>query len=386
MKGVRTNEHLTADEIARWWSATSPAHEIVGVAEHADLCAQCRDALAANHPPEAVATALRQLLMAPTGDDEHLSADDLCRWVDGRIDEADQAFVERHLERCAQCSAEADDLADFAALPRSGSSRRSWRGWSAAAALAIMVLGGWLVIRHDTPPPPAAAGSAARAQHDDPGVVLRDGALILRANGTVHGVPGEWGALAQQFVRSPRLTPPAVALALVPLRERQRSESSTPPAIELKDPVSKVVLTDRPTFRWTATVTPPFRVDIYDDHFHRVASSGAVSATSWTPATTLQRGLTLNWTVTPVGAPNLTSPAPPQPPAVFSITPIEQADEIERARATGSHLLTGIVLWRAGLLEDAAFEFARLARENPESIVARELAESSRREARFEDR
>jgi len=86
----------------------------------------------------------------------------------------------------------------------------------------------------------------------------------------------------------------------------------------------------------------------------------------------------LIWTVTVLRrAGNVSYPSPPQPPAEFLIVGADVAARIEAARATQSHLLLGMSLWNAGLISDAHAEFAALAKENPQSDAARQLADSS---------
>lgn len=102
--------------------------------------------------------------IVPLFGDPHRDTQMLLPWyASGRLDEADRALVEAHLETCEECRAElklerrlAAELASIPleALPGikatpARASRPRWRstapwiGWAAAAALAIVVLKPW---------------------------------------------------------------------------------------------------------------------------------------------------------------------------------------------------------------------------------------------------
>jgi hypothetical protein len=93
----------------------------------------------------------------------------------------------------------------------------------------------------------------------------------------------------------------------------------------------------------------------------------------------LPRGETLTWTVTArlAGGNSLLVPSAPAPPALLEVASGAAAEEIAAARATGSHLLAGLALWRAGMVTEGAAELARLSDESPGSPFARALAKSS---------
>jgi hypothetical protein len=71
----------------------------------------------------------------------------------------------------------------------------------------------------------------------------------------------------------------------------------------------------------------------------------------------------------------VSAPAPPAPPARFEIASAPVAARLEQLRAAPqpSHLLTAVLCAREGLREEAAKEIQILARENPDSEVARAL-------------
>jgi anti-sigma factor RsiW len=99
--------------------------------------------------------------IVPLFGDPHRDTQMLLPWyVSGRLDEADLALVESHLETCEECRAELqlerrlagevaalpnEAIADIGLSPATKPLRRwrtvaPWVGWAAAAALAIVVL------------------------------------------------------------------------------------------------------------------------------------------------------------------------------------------------------------------------------------------------------
>jgi hypothetical protein len=207
--------------------------------------------------------------------------------------------------------------------------------------------------------------------------------LRVDAAGAIAGVDRRWWPQVEAALHTPSLALPTAALALARGPEHQRAESGSLAAVHLVEPLSRVVLGDRPTFRWRGPADRIYRVEVYDAHFAPVAASGALRANVWVPALALPRGELLSWRVTAaVGGEETAYPAAPEIPATFRVASADAAAEVSAARATGSHLVAGVALWRAGLLEEAAAELAALEKANPRASLARELASSSARGAR----
>jgi hypothetical protein len=142
-----------------------------------------------------------------------------------------------------------------------------------------------------------------------------------------------------------------------------------------------VVLDDRPRFSWHGPVAWFYRVEIYDARFTAVATSDLLHATSWVPPSPLRRGELLLWKVTAShGGEEVSFPTAPQLSATFRIASAADTAEVRAARATGSHLIAGLALWRAGLLDEASAELALVARANSDAPFAQQLAASSARE------
>lgn len=143
------------------------------------------------------------------------------------------------------------------------------------------------------------------------------------------------------------------------------------------DPAGSVLLTDRPTFRWSELEgATGYVVEVYDAGFNLVASSPRLDARTWSAPQTLARGKVYSWQVTAFkDGQEIKSPRPPAPQARFRILDRAKADELARARRAypSSHLTLGLLYARAGLLKEAEQELRLLQRANPDSEIARGL-------------
>lgn len=222
-------------------------------------------------------------------------------------------------------------------------------------------------------------------------ITLNDGPnrVAIDSRGRVEGLdllsPEDRRAVRSALLNR-RIASPA---ALAGLEARQGTlmsgpgSADTPPgaaALNLTSPVGKVVMTDAPTFRWqTLEGASSYTVNVFDTDFRKVATSGAVGATEWTPQQGLTRGRLYSWQVTAVkDGQEITSPAPPAPEAKFKILDDAQHRKLERAQQqhADSHLTLGVLYAEAGLLDEAEKEFQALVEANPDSVPARKLLKS----------
>ena len=148
------------------------------------------------------------------------------------------------------------------------------------------------------------------------------------------------------------------------------------------EPAGKVLLTDRPTFRWSKlSGATGYVVEVYDARFKLAASSPALTGVSWT-SPPLARGQVYSWQVKATrDGQEFIAPRPNAPQAKFRILDQATADEIASARRdyASSHLLLGLLYARNGLLAEAEQEFRELQKANPDSPnseVARKLLAS----------
>jgi hypothetical protein len=151
-------------------------------------------------------------------------------------------------------------------------------------------------------------------------------------------------------------------------------------------PVGTVVLSDRPAFRWSALEgASSYVVEVYDQRFNRAAASPALSATSWTPPESLERGAVYSWQVKArTEGQEITSPQPPSPQARFRVIEAAEATRLAAAQRDhgASHLLLGLLYAQAGLLDDAEREVRALEQANPDSEVVRRLGASLQKQRR----
>ena len=145
------------------------------------------------------------------------------------------------------------------------------------------------------------------------------------------------------------------------------------------EPIGKVVLSDRPTFRWSQlSGATGYVVEVYDERFNLTASSPQGNFDSWTLPKPLRRGEVYSWQVKALkDSQELKSPSPPAPQAKFRILDQAKAHELAQARSSyaSSHLLIALLCSRAGLLDEAEQELQLLQKENPNStVISRWLA------------
>jgi hypothetical protein len=143
------------------------------------------------------------------------------------------------------------------------------------------------------------------------------------------------------------------------------------------DPVGDVVLTDRPTFRWSSMEgATSYVVEVYDSKFNLVGTSLNVTGNSWTAPQSLASGETYSWQVkTTKDGQEITSPRPPAPQAKFRILDQAKANELARARRVygSSHLTLALLYADAGLLKESEQQLRLLLKANPNSELARNL-------------
>jgi len=180
-------------------------------------------------------------------------------------------------------------------------------------------------------------------------------------------------ALAHQQV------PRAAALAgLTSRASKLMSRQGEGIAFALLSPLSTVIETDRPTFRWQPlTGAGSYTVTVLDENFNVLIVSEPLQRTSWTVSRPLPRGARYLWQVTAQTntGQQITSPSTPAPEARFQVLGQAQSNELRQAAQTYKqvHLLLGLRYAQAGLLEDAEREFQALLKANPRSPIAANL-------------
>lgn len=230
-------------------------------------------------------------------------------------------------------------------------------------------------LRVPVQPPPLSSPAIVAALSDGTGQVTLD------EHGNLSGLPALTPAdeqlikqaLAQQQV------PRAEALGgLTSRASKLMSRQREGIAFALLSPLSTVIETDRPTFRWQPLGgAESYTVTVLDENFNVLITSEPLRGTSWIISRPLPRGARYLWQVTArtnTGQ-QITSPSTPAPEARFQVLGQAQAKEFRQAAPTykQSHLLLGLRYAQAGLLEDAEREFQALLNANPRSPIAKNL-------------
>jgi len=411
-------EHLTQKQIEDYSRNRLPAAELLATSDHLDQCDACRARVEAGLNVDEAFFALREETIEGNAS-AHLTSEQTAEYVDKNLSGEALQVVTDHLSTCNECAFAVDDLRAFrnqiarsldreygptVVAPPAG---RSWRERFVSlfrvspvpvfAALAIVVLsliawGVWRATKKDDgvlvliypPQPSPSVAPSVEVQPKPVPVVAQlndgDGEVSVDQNGKVSGadnLPPSYQELvkraltSQQIVRSSQLQgltrPPS---ALMGGNDQAREFS-------VLEPAGVVLLSDRPTFRWSRFEgASGYVVEVYDEQFKLVTSSPQVTTASWTATQSLPRGHVYSWQVKATkDGQEITVPRPPAPQAKFRLLDQAKANELARAkRAYGSsHLTLGMLYAEAGLLREAEQEFRLLQKANPQSEIVKKL-------------
>jgi hypothetical protein len=147
-------------------------------------------------------------------------------------------------------------------------------------------------------------------------------------------------------------------------------------------PVRRVVIEDRPLFRWESlSGASSYRVYVLDANGNQVSESEELPATKaqWKPPAPLRRGQIFSWIVIAVvDGKKIVSPSASAPETRFAVLSTENFQELTDLRKNNSHLALGVSYARIGLFNEAEREFQSLVKLNPQSELARKLLQSVR--------
>lgn len=407
-------EHLTPDQINDHCRRKLSPADLLRADDHLAECIPCRQSMEA--ALNQTGMGLYAELAAETPAGAHPTFEQNAAYIDGLLDDEERRQLQDHFASCVECARLADDLRAFRneiapeldrefrpaeSKPEAPPPRFQFRfpvlAW--AAALALLAVAGWLLWRAPAtqPPPQIALASPTPIATTAPATPvlarLNDGGAVLEldAQGRLSGTetwPQSYQQLAkealsnQRVERSPLLAGlgrPASALMGGPDEES---------GFALLDPAGKVVLSDRPTLRWSKLEgADSYVVEIYDAQFNLAASSSPLPDLSWTPPP-LPRGQIFSWQVKALkDGQEFIAPRPPAPQARFRIVDQAAAAEITRLRRDfpTSHLLLGLAYAQAGLVVEAERELRALQKANgdqPGGEIAGKLLGSVARASR----
>ncbi len=226
------------------------------------------------------------------------------------------------------------------------------------------------------------------SQHLKPGdgnallAVLNDGAdqITLDKAGNLTGLkslPPVYQQMVKTSILTERLQAPSTIGNLIGRAGTLMGGAGEGIAFALLSPVGTNISTDHPTFRWRALQgATSYLVAVFDENFNYVATSQPITTTSWTVPKGLKRGAIYFWQVGAMkDGKEIKSPVPPAPEAKFRVIEQTKADELSQLKksSANSHLATGLIYAREGLLDDAEREFTLLVQANPKSAIARKL-------------
>lgn len=314
------------------------------------------------------ATSLRRTIESGHDDLAHPDHQDLVAFAEHRLNDVDREIVQTHVELCAQC---ADDVRDIAELRDEMASpvrpvKNTWKymvGAAAVAAAVLIVAVIWnqpatapdttQVAVNSAPVAPVRETGLSAEEQQSVDTAIAAGRVDVPA--TVRVLQGTVGQLLGAEQASTRLLPMAPAGTLVASASPQFSWQPLPEAVS-------------------------YSVAVFDAGFRQVASSRALTSTSWTPTVALPRNVPLAWQVTArmANGTDVLAPAPPLPEARFTVLGEAEAASIAglRSRLADQPIALGILLAKAGLVEDAAREFTRAAAQPELSELATKLRAS----------
>jgi anti-sigma factor RsiW len=419
-------EHLTQKQIEDYSRSRLPAAELLAASDHLDQCEVCRKRVEAGLDVDAAFFALREEAFAENGNaSAHLTSEQTAEYVDKNLSGEELQLVTDHLSSCEQCVFGVEDLRAFRnqiapSLDREYgptsvalATKSSWRDRFTslfrvspvpafgAAALAIVVLSfiAWSVWRTTkngkqevvvvvpTPtlqPSPSAVPSVEVQPEPTAPVVaqLNDGAGVVSVDqaGKLSGadnLPSSYQQLVRRALTSQRIERSSQLQGLTRPPSTLMGGNDQAREFSILEPAGIVLLSDRPTFRWSRFGgASNYLVEVYDEQFKLVMSSPQITTLSWTATQTLPRGRVYSWQVKAVkDGQEITVPRPPAPQAKFRVIDQTTANELAKAKRSygSSHLTLGLLYAEAGLLREAEHEFRLLQKANPQSEIVKKL-------------
>ena len=209
--------------------------------------------------------------------------------------------------------------------------------------------------------------------------------MTIDKNGRITGLD-ELSENNRQYIAraalSEQLEPPDVLRHLSGEQSGLRGNDNGRQGFRLLYPVRRVVIEDRPVFRWESLQgVSSYRVYVSDVNGNQVAESEELppTKTQWKAPTPLPRGRVFSWTVIAlVDGRKVVSPSASAPEMKFAVLSAENFQELTSLKKSNSHLALGVFYARAGLLNEAEREFQSLLKLNPQSELARKLLQSVR--------
>ncbi|MFN2511376.1 MAG: tetratricopeptide repeat protein [Pyrinomonadaceae bacterium] len=427
--------HLSENQLEDYGRQRLSAAELLSVSDHLGLCESCRAQVVRTMEGDAAFFALRSEVFGPPSETiashelAHLTVAQVAEYVDGMPPGEELQLAADHLTSCEQCALAVNDLRAFktqvaATINREyhpasvGTTSESWRdrlfaflpsplvrsplALSSALAVLLLMVMGWLIWQAQqktdpkpevvtvTPspslsPPLVATPSPVPAPDQAVAPVVAElndggGRLALDRDGKLSGVdtlPPAYQRMVKDSLTNQRLARSSLLAGLNRPGSSLMGTDEQGNKFSVIEPIGKVILSDRPTFRWSKLEgATGYVVEGYDEKFNVVVTSPQLTGNSWTVSQPLKRGETYSWQVKAIkGEQEIKSPRPPAPQAKFRILDQRKANELAQAQKAyaSSHLTLGLLYADAGLLDQAEKEFRALQKANPDSALVRRL-------------
>jgi len=420
--------HLNKVQLQAYLSQQLGVAELLNVSEHLDGCEACRQQVQSEMSSDLPFLSMHTELADEYGYSAgHLTEAQTSDYVDKNLTGEEKQFAADHLSACEVCQLAVADLRAFRneiapsidndyhpTITHAQPARSRWQqlfGMLPAltspapaffAALMVILFGTatWLVWRATRPAayvatsptpitqPPIKTESPAPVATTSPAEAVAVVAQLNDANGQLtldqadklsgaENLPANYQSMLRKALSSGRIDKSSQLNGLSRPSSSLMGSGNQKSEFVVLEPAGNVLMSDRPTFRWTRMDGPTsYVVEIYDEQFQQIATSLNITTNSWTPPQALTRGKVYSWQVKASrDGEEITTPRPPAPQAKFRVIDQAKANELDRAkRAYGSsHLTMGLLYADAGLLKEAEQELRLVQKANPDSELARNL-------------
>jgi hypothetical protein len=389
--------HLTEEQVRLYRERSLAAADLLRASSHVAVCEPCRARIASASELHAGVAAFRKVLDTQTVVAAHLTYDEIAAYVDGQQSGREAKHIEAHARECPLCT---NDIVQIEALKREiqaehktinwldriANCARSILSWKGSLALAGTAACVWFALFLVQPRDGRNISQKATASPVQI-AAIRDGRMTISigADGTISGLdalPDSSRASLGRVLAKGEIPPPAVLSDLSGKHGVLLGSSTEASAVDLLGPLSVVVETQRPLFRWKPIPGAEYRVSVYNEGYDPVATSGWIRGAEWQPRRALPRGARYSWQLNArTNGQEITLPTPPAPEARFRV--LDAAGEAEiaqlKAAAGDSHLWLGVHYAQAGMLDDAEAELRHVRDENPRSPIVAGLVASVER-------
>jgi hypothetical protein len=368
LRSMNAQRHLTSEECAAWWERKLRPKRLLETSDHLQDCAACREQLLRARPAKT--------------SNAGVTYEEFVALMEGNVDPMERRDLRERLTNSPRASDELADLQRF----REEMDQLTAHDYSLAEGAPGS--SSWIL--------PVAAGIAIglaflwwnNTQFGSRGVALQDAGkrIVISNDGSVlalGSLPENLRHALQEAISLGQVSiSPAVA-ELTGTGETLAGAQEAAKGFRVLGPIGTLVETPQPTLRWSqAEGATGYRVNLVSKKGGAVATSPLLGGRTreWKPERSLQPDETYEWEVEALrgGEMIAKAPAPPEPEARFAVLPNDKRQELEKLRAKfgRSHLIMGLAYARTGLHAQAQSEFEQLAKENPQSELAKKLRAS----------